>query len=628
MAGRPSLPSSGELFPPLPLSYRAALAAPSPPERGATLVRHPAPPAPMAGHPAPPPPSAGSGGPASAAPPPAGLALMAGSPVPPPPSSGSGPAGAQPASATPLPPGLPAPDPAAPPPAPPAPPALPSPAPLPGPAGSGFAGACPASISLLRASQTTVLGHDDALLLPLVFPGGTIGTAVYSQPSAITSTMCAPSPSDDAATILAATRAAVAAARQRAQDAARALEQEQAVVDAIERQYAETYRRLASKGVSDGSPMSARHSADTFEPAPVPALTLRASLHAQAAALTSIRATVTDVLTSDSTQYPRWRDQVLQTLRRYALADHVLPTVAAPTEDWLLMDEVVLSWIHGTLTAKLQDIVRVPDDTAHHIWGAPEAQFLDNRQTRILYLETAFRQLVQGDLSVDEYYRQMKTMADTLRTLGAPMTDESLVLNLLCGLSPRFDRVAPILTRMKPFPTFAEAKNDLLLEELRLSAAATTAPATALYSAPRAAPSDSGGVLLPALRPRCPLELRDRLLASGALAAANAAVVARADAVAVACREAVVAPRVALSGHPSTTRGLAPFTCGPGCPRVPRPLAPPPLSRSSLPLHPRRHPWLLPSLGRYSIFHLPRPPLSSLFHHCRKRVRPSRHLSR
>jgi hypothetical protein len=68
------------------------------------------------------------------------------------------------------------------------------------------------------------------------------------------------------------------------------------------------------------------------------------------------------------------------------------------------------------------------------------------------------------------------------------------VLNLLHGLSPRFDRVTPILTSMKSFPTFAEVKNDLLLEELCLSATTTTAPATALYSVPRAAPSDSGGV--------------------------------------------------------------------------------------------------------------------------------------
>ena len=60
------------------------------------------------------------------------------------------------------------------------------------------------------------------------------------------------------------------------------------------------------------------------------------------------------------------------------------------------------------------------NDTNHWIWGALEAQFLGNRQTRILYLEIAFRQLAQGDLSVDDYCRQMNTMANTLRTLGAP----------------------------------------------------------------------------------------------------------------------------------------------------------------------------------------------------------------
>ena len=132
-----------------------------------------------------------------------------------------------------------------------------------------------------------------------------------------------------------------------------------------------------------------------------------------------------------------------------------------------------------------------------------------------MYLETAFRQLTQGDLSVDEYCRQMKTMADTLRTLGAPITDESLVFNLLHGLSPRFDRMTPILTRMKPFATFAKVKNDLLLEELRLSATTTSAPAMTLYSVPRATPSDSGGFLFIALRPHRTLELFASLLAPG-----------------------------------------------------------------------------------------------------------------
>jgi hypothetical protein len=161
---------------------------------------------------------------------------------------------------------------------------------------------------------------------------------------------------------------------------------------------------------------------------------------------------------------------------------------------------------------------------------------------------------------VDEYCRQMKTMADTLRTLGAPITDECLVLNLLRSLSPRFDRVTPILTRMKPFPTFAETKNDLLLEELRLSATATAAPAMALYIAPRAPPLCLRRDPLHRTPVSRRLELFGSLLATGG--------------VAVVAAEAI--HRVAPSGHPSTTRGLALSKCGSGRPRAPRPLSPSP----------------------------------------------------
>ena len=56
------------------------------------------------------------------------------------------------------------------------------------------------------------------------------------------------------------------ATRQWAQDVARALEKEQAIVDAIERQYAETYRRLTGKSVLDRSPTFARHSATYSSP--------------------------------------------------------------------------------------------------------------------------------------------------------------------------------------------------------------------------------------------------------------------------------------------------------------------------------------------------------------------------
>jgi hypothetical protein len=148
-------------------------------------------------------------------------------------------------------------------------------------------------------------------------------------------------------------------------------------------------------------------------------------------------------------------------------------------------------------------------------WGALEAQFLDNRQTWILYLETAFCQLPQGDLTVDEYYRQMKTMADTLRTLGAPITDESLVINLLRELSPRFDRVTPILTRLKSFPPLRRPRT------ICFSRSFASRPLRPLLpprcsTMPLVLPTSTlGGFLFTALRPLRPLEPIDSLQAPG-----------------------------------------------------------------------------------------------------------------
>jgi hypothetical protein len=52
---------------------------------------------------------------------------------------------------------------------------------------------------------------------------------------------------------------------------------------------------------------------------------------------------------------PSFQGQVLLTLRWYALADHVLDDlVAPPSPSWCLMDRVMLSWLHSTITVGRQ----------------------------------------------------------------------------------------------------------------------------------------------------------------------------------------------------------------------------------------------------------------------------------
>jgi hypothetical protein len=95
---------------------------------------------------------------------------------------------------------------------------------------------------------------------------------------------------------------------------------------------------------------------------------------------------VTIVLEPSSPDYKRGRDLVLLTLRRYALDDHVLSNIADPFVYWARLDDIVVTWILGTLSPELHEIVQEPMVTARQAWLAIEAQFLSNSESRVLQL--------------------------------------------------------------------------------------------------------------------------------------------------------------------------------------------------------------------------------------------------
>jgi hypothetical protein len=137
--------------------------------------------------------------------------------------------------------------------------------------------------------------------------------------------------------------------------------------------------------------------------------------------------------------------------------------------------------------------------TARHLWLAIENQFLSNREQRTLHLDTAFHTFVQGDLSINEYCRKFKAMADDRADLDAPVEDRILVLNILQGLNQRFEHVCSIIRRYSPFLNFLKVQDDLLLEEIHVDSAGPPAAPTTLYTnaaSPAAKP--------PSSTPSCP----------------------------------------------------------------------------------------------------------------------------
>jgi hypothetical protein len=87
-----------------------------------------------------------------------------------------------------------------------------------------------------------------------------------------------------------------------------------------------------------------------------------------------------------------------------------------------------------------------------------------------------------SDLSVNEYCRKFKAMADGLADLGAPIDDRILVLNILRGLNQRFKHVGSIIRRYSPFLNFIKVQDDLLLEELHIDSTGPPTAPTALYT--------------------------------------------------------------------------------------------------------------------------------------------------
>jgi hypothetical protein len=162
----------------------------------------------------------------------------------------------------------------------------------------------------------------------------------------------------------------------------------------------------------------------------------------------------------------------------------------------------VVTWILGTLSPELHEIIREPKETARQAWLAIEAQFLGNSELRVLQLDARFCAFKQGNFSIRDYCCRMRGMADDLRALGETVTSRHLVLNLLQGLNKRFDHMKIFIKRSQPFPFFHTVRNDLELEEIELDHSAAEGQASAFYSAP----SRGGRPLQQQLPPRPSLQ--------------------------------------------------------------------------------------------------------------------------
>jgi hypothetical protein len=168
------------------------------------------------------------------------------------------------------------------------------------------------------------------------------------------------------------------------------------------------------------------------------------AIWAQATAVVNVKALIPVVLDQATNTYTKWRGMFLTVLGKYALTRHVLEDEAFPERPaWVQADCVVLMWIYGTVSSDLQQSLMMRQRPTHEAWCYLEDEFLGQKESRALLLETQFRNLRQESLSITNYCRRLESMAASLAEFGDPIGDRQMVLTLLRDLSGKFGTWSP-----------------------------------------------------------------------------------------------------------------------------------------------------------------------------------------
>uniref|UniRef100_A0A452XXK9 Uncharacterized protein n=1 Tax=Aegilops tauschii subsp. strangulata TaxID=200361 RepID=A0A452XXK9_AEGTS len=78
---------------------------------------------------------------------------------------------------------------------------------------------------------------------------------------------------------------------------------------------------------------------------------------------------------------------------------------------------------------------------SRRVWSQLRDFFPANQPAQAVHLSAEFRALTQGDLRVAEYCGRLKALADALADVDEPVTDRTLTLQLLRGLSRRYQEL-------------------------------------------------------------------------------------------------------------------------------------------------------------------------------------------
>ncbi|KAL4574806.1 hypothetical protein LXL04_021644 [Taraxacum kok-saghyz] len=177
------------------------------------------------------------------------------------------------------------------------------------------------------------------------------------------------------------------------------------------------------------------------------------------------------VLDGVKVTYSSWVKLFKLHARGYKVSDHIDGTPAPATTSpdyaqWGEIDAIVLQWIYGSISDDILSRVLGDDTTAHQAWERVKNLFLNNKGSRAAALEHEFTTLTLRSMnSLEDYCQKLKDLADQLKDVDSPVSENRLVLQLVRGFPSEFDTTAAYINQT--LPDWNTAQSMLQLERNR-----------------------------------------------------------------------------------------------------------------------------------------------------------------
>ncbi|XP_052489427.1 uncharacterized protein LOC128042429 [Gossypium raimondii] len=138
-------------------------------------------------------------------------------------------------------------------------------------------------------------------------------------------------------------------------------------------------------------------------------------------------------------------------------------------ESWFLKDQMVLSWILGSLSESVLSQA-VGTTTAFAAWTKLHQTFASGSRAQIRTLKGSLHSLSRGDDSIVIYMDRAKQIFDQLGALNAAISEDDLVDHILRGLGADYRPFVRNLEAKLQSTSFDDLFGLLLSEELQLKA--------------------------------------------------------------------------------------------------------------------------------------------------------------